>query len=350
MEVRMRKQTHVKLFLVLLAVAFCRFTSAVRGSSQQDQPAAREWRPADAPSSAADEGRDARDAQALRAAIIARVGGLDKLRVPERNEDLPQPTLPDGSVDPRFAITEAKRYLGKQLFFDPVRSNRIKPEFGGLPTTAQTGSCGSCHLGEVAGKAGQVINLHLGGEGRGFTDAFGGFHVRRRLQPGFIDVIPTGVQQIVNGVIIKDGRFDAVDSVPRLSPSMIGFGFNTRLLLGGKAGQPAGDPNNLLGLPTGENLAQIAFDAHRMLETQKNALQKSPAYIKLFQDAFPQEATKYAASGNLDDLIKDDTIIRAVATFLRTVVTRNTQWDKFLAGDDKALTRRQLRGALLFVK
>src|SRR5262249_11324890 len=182
------------------------------------------------------------------------------------------------------------------------------------------------------------------------TDAVGDFHVRRRLQPGLVDVIPTGVQQIINGEIIKDGRFDAVDSVPRLSPSMIGFGFNNRLLLGGKAGQPAGDPNNLLGLPAGGNLAQIAFDAHRLLETQKNALQQSPVYIKLFQSAFPQEAANYAASGNLDDLINDDTVERAVATFLRTVVTRNTPWDKFLAGDDNALTREQLRGALLFAR
>jgi cytochrome c peroxidase len=87
-----------------------------------------------------------------------------------------------------------------------------------------------------------------------------------------------------------------------------------------------------------------------MLETQKNALQQSPVYIKLFQEAFPQEAANYAASGNLDDLINDDTVIRALATFLRTVVTRNTAWDKFLAGDDKALTQRQLRGALLFVR
>jgi len=329
----------LKLLLVILTVTFCYFTSVVHGSSQQDQD-----QTANASNSAVGNVR------ALRAAIIARVGSLDKLRVPARNEDLPQPTLPNGSIDPRFAITEAKRYLGKQLFFDPVRSNRIKPEFGGVPSTAQTGSCGSCHLGEVAGKAGQVINLHLGGEGRGFTDAFGDFHVRRRLQPGLVDVIPTGVQQIINGVIIKDGRFDAVDSVPRLSPSMIGFGFNNRLLLGGKAGQPAGDPNNLLGLPAGENLAQIAFDAHRMLETQKNALQESLVYIKLFQDAFPEESARYAASGNLDNLINDDTIERAVATFLRTVVTRNTAWDRFLAGDDKALTARQLRGALLFVR
>src|SRR5262249_57471323 len=140
------------------------------------------------------------------------------------------------------------------------------------------------------------------------TDAVGDFHVRRRLQPGLVDVIPTGVQQIINGEIIKDGRFDAVDSVPRLSPSMIGFGFNNRLLLGGKAGQPAGDPNNSLGSPAGENLAQIAFDAHRMLETQKNALQQSPVYIKIFQDAFPPEATRYAASANLHYLINNHTV------------------------------------------
>src|SRR5262249_10631734 len=157
----------LKLLLVFLTVTFCYFTSIVHGSSQQDQD-----QTANASNSAADKAR------ALRAAIIARVGSLDKLRVPARNEDLPQPTLPAGSIDPRFAITEAKRYLGKQLFFDPVRSNRIKPEFGGLPSTAQTGSCGSWHLGQVAGKAGQVINLHLGGGGSGFSEALGSLLAR----------------------------------------------------------------------------------------------------------------------------------------------------------------------------
>jgi cytochrome c peroxidase len=168
--------------------------------------------------------------------------------------------------------------------------------------------------------------------------------------PGKTDIIPTGVKLEVNGVVLQDGRFDMVDSVPRMSPSMIGFAFNNRLLLGGKAGQPAGDPNNPRNLPAGENLAETAFDVHRMLETQKDALQRIPAYIKLFQDAFPEEAARYATSGKLDDLINDDTIARAVATFLRTVVTRNTAWDRFLAGDDSALTPRQIRGALLFVR
>jgi cytochrome c peroxidase len=331
----MRRATQIKLLLILLLAAPFYFASSVHGSDQRSE---------DGQSNAAAGG-----APALRAAIIARLGSLEKLRVPERNEDLPQPALSDGSLDPRFAITEAKRYLGKLLFFDPVRMNRIRPEFGGDFSTIQTASCGSCHLGEVAGKAGQIFNLAQGAEGRGYTDAQGRFHVRRRVMPGKVDIIPTGIKQEVNGVVLKDGRFDMVDSVPRLSPSMIGFAFNNRLLLGGKVGQPAGDPNNPRGLPAGENLAETAFDAHRMLETQKDALQQIPAYLKLFQDAFPEEAARYAASGRLDDLINDDTVERAVAAFLRTVVTRNTAWDRFLAGADRALTPRELRGAWLFV-
>ncbi|HQR36873.1 MAG TPA: cytochrome c peroxidase [Blastocatellia bacterium] len=287
-------------------------------------------------------------ARAVRDALAVRVGGIDKLRVPSSDAALPQPLLTDGAPDPRYQITEAKRYLGKLLFFDPVRSNRIHPEFGGLPSTARTGSCGSCHLGEVAGKAGQVINLHLGGEGRGFTDSAGVFHVRRRIQPGLQDVIPTGQQEIINGIVVKDGRFDAVDSVPRLSPSMIGFGFNTRLLLNGKAGEPE-SVDNPHHLPAAENLCEIAFNVHRMLETQQSAIQESPVYVKLFHDAFPDEAAIYEQTLDINDLINDATIERAVATFLRTVVTRNTPFDRFLAGDDSALTKRQLNGLKLFL-
>jgi hypothetical protein len=46
--------------------------------------------------------------------------------------------------------------------------------------------------------------------------------------------------------------------------------------------------------------------------------------------------------------VNDVTEFRAQATFLRTVVTRNTPFDKFLAGDAGALTPAQQRGAKLF--
>jgi hypothetical protein len=116
----------------------------------------------------------------LRRFIDDQVGGIEKLMVPAHDSDLPQPRLANGSLDPQFQITEAKRYLGKQLFHDPVRTARILPEFGGVPATKQTGSCGSCHMGESASKAGTLLNFSVGGEGRGYTDAAGNFIPRRR--------------------------------------------------------------------------------------------------------------------------------------------------------------------------
>jgi len=79
-----------------------------------------------------------------------------------------------------------------------------------------------------------------------------------------------------------------------------------------------------------------------MFQKQSAELQKVPAFVKLFTEAFPEEAS------DINLLISDDTVQRAMATFLRTVVTRNTPWDRFLAGDNDALTPKQQRGARLF--
>jgi hypothetical protein len=74
----------------------------------------------------------------LRRFIDAQVSGIQKLMVPAHDADLPQPRLANGSPDPFFKITEAKRYLGKQLFHDPVRMVRIRPAFGGVSATRFT--------------------------------------------------------------------------------------------------------------------------------------------------------------------------------------------------------------------
>src|SRR6266852_5001472 len=124
----------------------------------------------------------------LRQFVGEQVGGIQKLMVPD-DAHLPQARLPNGTLtsDPAFQTTEAKRYLGKLTFFDPVTTARIIPQFGGVLATRQTGSCGSCHLGEVAGKSGTLINMNVGGEGRGYTDASGNFIPRRRAR---VDILP----------------------------------------------------------------------------------------------------------------------------------------------------------------
>ncbi len=322
----------------------------------------------------------------LRQFIDQQVGGIENLMVPADNADLPQPLLLDGTPDPFFQTTEAKRYLGKQLFHDPVRTVSIVPEFGGVPETAQTASCGSCHFGAAASKAGQLFNFAVGGEGLGYTRADGNFIVRRRpradilpqlrqtpLFPGdlLVDELPTLTdiyEQAIGspalgqldgvGELLATGRLDAVDSVSRMAPSVIGFAYNNRLLLDGFAGEPDETDGGLnpFGHPAQENLTLLLLDAHRMLsiagpqgeQTQAEALQRIPAFVQLFRDAFPEEAAEADAAGNLDPLVNDVTVLRATATFLRTVVTRNTPWDRFLAGDNNALTPAQRRGAKLF--
>jgi cytochrome c peroxidase len=363
----------------------------------------------------------------LRRFIGHQVGGLEKLKVPADDSSIPLP--PEDPTRPgRYRTTEAKRYLGKMLFHDPVRTARINinenvnppiregeprslPEgtaFGGtveasnpqvqqvIDSTRNTASCGSCHLGEAAGKAGAVLNFAVGGEGRGYTDENGNFIVRRRPQKNLIlresaflprvklfegdtgvDSLPTltDIYSLGGSLIIATparqkadpladallatGRLDELDSVGRQSPSMIGFAFNNRLLFGGFAGESNSLPGGLnpLNDPAQENLTLLLLDAHRMLDFEAAELQKIPAFVELFRQAFPTEARAYDAckqtsprgtcQQELDGLVNDDTVLRATATFLRTVVTRNTPFDRFLAGED-ALTPQQRRGARLF--
>jgi cytochrome c peroxidase len=331
-------------------------------------------------SAAADEGASPSQ---LRRFVDQQVGGIDKLKVPANDADLPQPRLADGSLDPFFQNTEAKRYLGKSLFHDPARMVRVRPQFGGVLATAGSASCGTCHLGEFASKAGTLLNFALGGEGRGYTDEKGNFIARRRprtdllpqlrttpLFPGdaLVDSLPTltdiwrsegkvivGTPALQfklppGGTLLATGRLDALDSVGRNAPGAIGSAFNNRLLLFGLAGEPHATPGGLnpFNHPAQENVGLLLMDAHRLLEDQSAKLQTFATYRKLFRDAFPEEAAQFDANGDINLLINDITVLRAAATFLRTTVTRDTPWDRFLAGDNHALTQDQRRGAKLF--
>jgi cytochrome c peroxidase len=368
--------------------------------------------------------------------------GIANLQVPATNAEIPVPAPPVTPGFPtnspsRYVTTEAKRYLGKLLFHDPIRTARVGPatntgqpknlptgtNFGGtfgatnsliagifpetgaassqasdvVAATKQTGSCGSCHIGEAAGKAGQQINLHVGAEGRGYFDAQGNFFPRRRpmedlpklrttplfngdtlvdalptltdiwdnnnddntaFNPGIVVTTPAYYYHLsaadqaspTNQTLIATGRLDQLDSVARLSMGLVGFAFNNRLLFGGFGGEPPTTIGSLnpFNDPAGENITLELLDAHRMLNFQSAALLQIPAFVELFKEAFPTEAAQAAAANDMTILVNDQTVFRATATFLRTVVTRNTPFDKFLAGDNGALTPGQIRGAELF--
>lgn len=63
-----------------------------------------------------------------------------------------------------------------------------------------------------------------------------------------------------------------------------------------------------------------------------------PAYVQMFADAFPDS----------DSGATINKIIFSLASFLRTIITGNSPFDRFLVGDNDALTDQQKQGFALF--
>ncbi|MDW8248572.1 MAG: di-heme enzyme [Myxococcales bacterium] len=67
-------------------------------------------------------------------------------------------------------------------------------------------------------------------------------------------------------------------------------------------------------------------------------LRREPLYQKLFPEAFPE----------VGGTINLDTITKAIAAFERTLISGNSPYDRYLAGDQGAMSESALRGKELF--
>src|SRR5260370_27808104 len=102
-------------------------------------------------------------------------------------------------------------------------------------------------------------------------------------------------------MLLAIGRLDALDSVGRNVPNMVGVAFNNRLLLGGFAGELDALPGalNPFNFPAQESVAQLLLDAHRMKDFESAELQEIPAFVQLLRDAFPDEAAQADPAGHI---------------------------------------------------
>ncbi len=65
-------------------------------------------------------------------------------------------------------------------------------------------------------------------------------------------------------------------------------------------------------------------------------LRSMPSYVAMFEKAYPGEG------------VTEETIAKAIAAFERTVVVNDSPFDRWLAGDKKAMTMQQWRGFQVF--
>jgi cytochrome c peroxidase len=131
---------------------------------------------------------------------------------------------------------------------------------------------------------------------------------------GWSDGLPTGVG-------------DGMRALGRKTPSLVNSGFNTINMWDGRA-------------PTLEAQAWTPMlDSAEMHGSQEAILVKLkaiPGYVTAFEKAYPGEG------------ITKETIGKAIASFERTIISRDSPFDRWVAGEDSALSDSAKRGFALF--
>lgn len=237
--------------------------------------------------------------------------------------------LPPVPVPPENPITEAKRVLGKILFWDEQLS------------ADDTVACGTCHRPEAGGadpRAGKNP-----GTDAGTIDDVAGSPGIRRLDAG--------------GAPLPHPVFgDAPQVTPRVAPSIMGALWAPQVFWDGRAGSTFRDPvTRAVAIAEGgalENqvLATLANDAEMAKpnlswdelaaklshgkplalasdwpDDIRAAIADRPSYPSLFEAAFG------------DGDITPVRIAFAIASYERTLVPDQTPWDRYIAGDETAL-------------
>ena len=248
------------------------------------------------------------------AELLAPHGGPSAFVLP-RADDLA--AIPQ---DPRNPLTAEKIELGRLLFHETAIGTH-----GKAASAAGTFSCASCHFAGAGFQAGTFQGIGEGGDGFGLN----GEGRRHNETIPFADVdvqpirSPSALNTAYQEAMLWNGQFG-------------GTGINA----GTEAGWTAGTPkaNNHLGYQGLETQAIAGLTVHRLAIDAEFAARTG--YDQLFRAAFPQlpDSSLYSAeSAGL-----------AIAAYERTLVADQSPWQRYLRGDDLALTDDARQGAVLF--
>ncbi|MFI4896602.1 MAG: cytochrome c peroxidase [Phycisphaerales bacterium JB059] len=250
--------------------------------------------------------------------------------------------LPPVPVPPENPITEAKRVLGKLLFWDEQLSSD------------NTMSCGTCHIPAVGG-ADPVLGRHPGPDGA--------FETGDDLRTSF-----GMIRADANDDYAPDPLFGLEpQSTPRTAPPVFMAAYTPELFWEGRAGGTFVDPATgqtiiasggameaqILQPPLSDvEMAHEARDwdqiARKIRRARPMALATDlPPDMQGAVDAHATYADLFEAAFG-DPAVSGARIAMAIATYERTLVPDQTPWDAYIAGDTDALTPLQIEGWNLF--
>lgn len=140
------------------------------------------------------------------------------------------------------------------------------------------------------------------------------------IQDAFTDAKP-----VSEGILGKKGT--------RNAPTVINTAYQSHLFWDGRAASLEDQCKGPLSNPKEMTVANNAREAH---EECQERIAKIKGYRILFQEAFGPEGCTL------------DNIAKAIATFERTVLSGNSPYDRYKAGDKSAMTKEQIEGYKIF--
>ena len=224
-------------------------------------------------------------------------------------------SVPSSAATPQQ--TTPQEELGRLLFWDPVLSGEMDV------------ACATCHHPDHAYADGRELSLGVGSVGLGPD--------RVDLSNGRIPVVqrnsPTILNVAFNGIDEDDvpGRRRGRDFAPL--PATVDAQDAARAPMFWDRRVRSLEAQALVPLTVREEMRGDAFPEDEAVDSVVARLRGIPEYVTLFQDV-------YGAGTQ----IEPEQIADAIVAFERMLVTRNSPYDRYLAGDRDALTAQQLRG------
>ena len=224
-------------------------------------------------------------------------------------------------------VRPALARLGRELAFDKILSGNHDV------------SCMTCHLPRYATGDARSLSIGSGGSGLG----------PNRTQPDGID-IPRNAPPLFNLGAMRhlfwDGRVEVDGHGHFTTPAgaQLTKAMTTVMEFGPVSAQPMFPPTSAAEMrgTSGNELAKFTDnDATQIWAGLMRRLGKIPRYRRMFEEAYP---------GKRFDDMNFAYASNAIGGFIVSEMTfRNTPWDRFLDGDNGALSQRQLDGAATFL-
>ena len=218
----------------------------------------------------------------------------------------PIPYPSDNPYDPRRVA------LGKLLFYDPI--------LGGEKDVA----CGTCHLPGSAFADGRQFGAGVSGVGLGKDRELSNLSISGNeilLEPRNTMTIYNTAFNADEGGLPSAFGFFAVDGKARGLEELVTIPIANRVEMRGDA-----------------------YSEEAALDSVVARLRTVPEYVQLFQEAFPADAMQTEGTAVIDG----STYSRALAAYARELVTRDSPYDRYVRGNDGALSDDQKLGLELF--